>query len=411
MIVSHAPESVRLLFFSLFLLVHLPVQAQSVAAVNDELGVSTGETVIELNRDLLANDVWPEGDSVLVVVLDNPQHGTLTEGDAPGRWMYRPDSGFLGEDGFTYQFRTIPRHLLALDPASSSLTFDATVETALGTDSDSEVIPVKGALRADFGGEPQTAAEIHLVGLDVHNAGAHSLRFEYGPSGSFGSLRILVDSSQVALRAARVGPTVATSGPFRSFTQTGNVIEADVLARLEGTGLLASQVPTDPQSLVTETDMNLTGSVILGQDVVVLLFVDGAWSFDLSGTIVQLQIGGTLQARGPLRSSETSNEASVRLMVGAVADREGTPAGIRLRLDAYPMPFTDRLNLDVRSGGAEQLRVEVFDALGRRIAYVPMQAGQREMRRQLDASNWPAGLYVVRVTGGSFMEVRPLIKQ
>ena len=389
----------------------MPVRAQTVSAVDDELGVSTGETVIDLNRDLLANDTFPEGDSVSVLFLGLPQHGTLTPGSIPSEWVYRPDAGFLGEDGFTYQLRTVPRHVLTMDPASSSLTFDATVETALGTDSDSEVIPVKGRLPADFGGEPQTAAEIHIADLDVHNAGAHSLRFEYGPSGSFGSLRILVDSSQVALRTARVGPTVGTSGPFRSFTQTGNVIQADVLARLEGTGLLASQVPTDPQSLVTETDMDLSGSVILGQDVAVLLFVDGSWSFDLSGTIVQLHIQGTLQARGPRRSSETSGVASVRLNVGAVSDREQTSVASSLQLEAWPMPFADVLHLALVPHGRTPHEVEVFDALGRRVANLAVQAGEREMRWHLDASNWPAGLYLVRVTGGPRPAVRPLIKQ
>lgn len=411
MIVPHAPESVRSLLLLLFVLVTPHVRAQTVVAVDDILPVTTGETIIDLNRDLLANDTFPEGDSVSVLILGSPQHGTLTPGATPSEWVYQPDNGFLGEDGFTYQFQTVPRHLLVLDPASSSLTFDATVETALGTDSDSEVIPVKGVLTADFGGEPQTATEIHIVGLDVHNAGSHSLRFEYGPSGSFGSLRILVDSSRVALRTVGVGPTVATSGPFRSFTQTDNVIEADVLARLEGSGLLASQVPTDPQSLVTETGMDLTGSVILGQDATVLLYVDGSWRFDLSGTIVQLHLGGTLQARGPLRQSGMSGEASVQLLLGAGTDREAVPGSALPALEVYPQPFTGSVWIEMESDGRFALQLEVFDVLGRRVAHESMAAGQHEMKWRLDASNWSPGLYVVRVSGGPFSMVRPLIRQ
>lgn len=59
-------------------------------------------TGTELELDLKANDSDPDGDATSLLVLTAPAHGTLRPaGD--GRFVYKPDAGFTGDDRFTYR--------------------------------------------------------------------------------------------------------------------------------------------------------------------------------------------------------------------------------------------------------------------------------------------------------------------
>ena len=68
---------------------------------------------------------------------------------------------------------------------------------------------------------------------------------------------------------------------------------------------------------------------------------------------------------------------------------------------AYPNPTRATAQLDLELGEAEDdVRVEVYDVLGRRVAVLhdgPLAAG--EYRLTLDGTSLPAGVYVVRATG------------
>ncbi len=73
-----------------------------------------------------------------------------------------------------------------------------------------------------------------------------------------------------------------------------------------------------------------------------------------------------------------------------------------------PNPTTGTSSFDLAVGQAETVRVEAFDALGRRVAVLHdglLAAGQTR-RLSLDAAALPAGVYVVRVTGDSFTTSR-----
>lgn len=51
---------------------------------------------------VLANDRDPDGDPLTAILLAKPAHGWLSL-DADGSFVYFPDVGYTGEDGFTYQ--------------------------------------------------------------------------------------------------------------------------------------------------------------------------------------------------------------------------------------------------------------------------------------------------------------------
>jgi hypothetical protein len=70
---------------------------------------------------------------------------------------------------------------------------------------------------------------------------------------------------------------------------------------------------------------------------------------------------------------------------------------------AYPNPFRDRSTLALDVAAAQDVTVELFDVLGRRVATVhdgPLAVGQH--RVVIEAVGLPAGIYVVRAEGEAF---------
>jgi agmatine/peptidylarginine deiminase len=75
------------------------------------------------------------------------------------------------------------------------------------------------------------------------------------------------------------------------------------------------------------------------------------------------------------------------------------PSGFALG-EVYPNPFRGRAHLTLRVADAQAVSVEVFDALGRRVAVLhdgALEAGTHTL--VLDGSVLPAGVYVVRAVG------------
>ncbi len=85
-----------------------------------------------------------------------------------------------------------------------------------------------------------------------------------------------------------------------------------------------------------------------------------------------------------------SNVVAVRLPI------QGTPV-----LQIYPVPVQETLFVDVLAAQGENVAVEVYDALGKRILYKEMEAQQSGIQHfTLPASEWSSGLYLVRVRSG-----------
>ena len=65
----------------------------------DDEAVTTRDTPVSI--DVLGNDSDPDGDSLTVAGFTQPTNGSVT-GNADGTLRYTPDSGFAGNDSFTY---------------------------------------------------------------------------------------------------------------------------------------------------------------------------------------------------------------------------------------------------------------------------------------------------------------------
>jgi len=70
----------------------------------------------------------------------------------------------------------------------------------------------------------------------------------------------------------------------------------------------------------------------------------------------------------------------------------------QLRLSASPNPFVGQIDLAIATPAHQSVTIDVFDLLGRRVYSKEHVAGLGETTLHLDGSNWPRGLYLVRVT-------------
>ncbi|MEM8600530.1 MAG: T9SS type A sorting domain-containing protein [Bacteroidota bacterium] len=83
-------------------------------------------------------------------------------------------------------------------------------------------------------------------------------------------------------------------------------------------------------------------------------------------------------------------------------------AGTHTLSAAYPNPFADRATFSLAVAQEQPVEVAVFDALGRRVATLldgTLPADQSRVLA-LDAADLPSGLYLIRIQGTTFSEVR-----
>jgi outer membrane protein OmpA-like peptidoglycan-associated protein len=81
--------------------VRITVAAQAPVANPDRATTRRNQPV---TIDVLANDTDPAGDTLTLVAVANPAHGSVSF-SAAGRVTYTPRPGFAGNDGFTYRIR------------------------------------------------------------------------------------------------------------------------------------------------------------------------------------------------------------------------------------------------------------------------------------------------------------------
>ena len=76
----------------------------------------------------------------------------------------------------------------------------------------------------------------------------------------------------------------------------------------------------------------------------------------------------------------------------------------------YPNPFAGRTTIPFKLVGAQTVRLEVYDLLGRHVITLvdqPFASGSYEV--QFDASRLSSGVYFYRLSAGEFSAVRRLV--
>ncbi|MDX1947838.1 MAG: Ig-like domain-containing protein [Pirellulaceae bacterium] len=102
-------------------------------AGNDAYAIDSGYTLHMLPSGVLYNDSDPDNDPLIAVLVAGPAHGTLTLA-ADGSFYYTSDTGFVGEDTFTY---------LASDGTANSNVATVTIVVTEGPGGENQA-PVAG---------------------------------------------------------------------------------------------------------------------------------------------------------------------------------------------------------------------------------------------------------------------------
>ncbi len=292
-----------------------------------------------------------------------------------------------------------------------------------------------GALLSDTGtyADPSTALGSALRSDDVFFGGAYAeaangnSRVElYAPAtwsagSSIAHLGEVFNGTTSALMTYSIagGEVARAPGPvtcalFRDMTDSDFVDQTACAALPLPVELVAFEAQQDGRAVVltwtTATETNNAGF-----DVEVRTAADTAW-----GAVGFVAGAGTSLERRHYRyrlDAPAPGRYGFRLRQ---VDFDGTAAygpvvelaveiATRYELSAvYPNPFNPRAALTLTVAEAQDVRVEVLDALGRRRALLhegPLPAQTRHTFH-LDAGAWPSGVYLVRVTGRTFTATR-----
>ncbi len=142
----------------------------------------------------------------------------------------------------------------------------------------------------------------------------------------------------------------------------------------------------------------LTTIVVPGVDPAERAAVTGLGPFNIAaGATQSVQfafIGGTDLADLLANAAAAQNVS--------VAVEETTPEGTFVLSSAYPNPFSSRATIGFTLPTAQDVRVTVYDMLGRQVATLVdgvRQAGAQTV--EFDASSLPSGMYIYRLEAGS----------
>ncbi|MDT0687253.1 Ig-like domain-containing protein [Autumnicola psychrophila] len=78
-----------------------PPNTAPLANIDDEYSTNQDEALTIPAPGVLGNDTDPEGDELTAAIATQPENGTVTL-NSDGSFIYTPDSGYFGEDTFTY---------------------------------------------------------------------------------------------------------------------------------------------------------------------------------------------------------------------------------------------------------------------------------------------------------------------
>lgn len=238
---------------------------------------------------------------------------------------------------------------------------------------------------------PNSLSQPRSVAFSPDGARLVTALGENGPNGGMVSVWRVTDGARLLEIDVRNLPDVSTTNTLVQVSPNGAYVIAAVTEEFSPT----------PGTYRTTTRLRLydidTGTLVADYD---------------AGTVENIRIGGfsdlalspgqdyriAYSLRGSLAVIDT---APLRMASTPIVAGVPTPDAQAALRPTGPNPFRSETTLALDVAEAADVRAEVFDALGRRMAVLydgPAAPGQTVPLR-VDASRWPAGVYTVRVTG------------
>ena len=351
---------------------------------------------------------------------------------------------------------------LAALPNASEARFRVTLSDGTTTVAAETVSFLKQTPRADrvlalqVAGEGEGTVETRFVDLDALTGHAYRVEIDVAEDGDKTYSVVDVDEGATVLEGVPLSDGVAESPVFDGITLVVEDLE-EGRANPEATGWVAGDTDLGVtvsggtarvailtiDLLATETDYEITiADEVVGQstpiytfaatdvrftvtgddgqprpvafddddgdgqigdgDVLYLLEPDAdgelelAWKLEFAGGTEAPEAGDVFRLV-PVRSLGAGDVFTFEAVYSTAV--EASPEATAL--EAFPNPFADRLTVAYRLDAPAAVRLEVFDALGRRVALLADGPSAAEGRVQWEAGGVASGVYVVRLTTGA----------
>ena len=392
-----------------FVLAHAVfAQTTPPVAADDTFTTTRGNALTVDAPGVLVNDTDAEGDSLGALLLTGPANGTLTL-NRNGSFTYTPNAGFTGTDSFTYVAEEVKSDSFTVDQGQSGIRFEATLNTPLGDDTDSDSSSVTGRIAAYVTPKTTPFSEVHITAMDLALADSMSLSYRFGIFGG----GIDIDTVPDAVRVAVVEPGAPAPVTDSTFTQTGNQLGIPSTLTVNASGLIGNFIEDGPQQIDPVAESDLSGFIIRRDTVLQLslpLIFEG--TFDVAGNEVAMNVSGFVTGSAPVSAPLASNAATVSISVEVnTAAEDAAEVPVRFALEQnYPNPFNPITTIAYALPTPSAVSLTVFDVLGRKVATLaeaPRSAGRHTVR--FDASGLPGGVYVYRLQAGSFTAAKTLV--
>jgi hypothetical protein len=325
----------------------------AVPTANPDSASVQEDSILYQAVSILTNDV---GDgSALSAVLETPPAVGRLDLNADGTFSYVPPLDFNGTDSFTYRAAGgFGPQTFTVNQALSSATVNATLDTSVGSDSDSDTTAVSGTMLVNL--QPGVAPFSQIQVQDVDLTLADSLSLHFTLATFFGLEVAGVDANAapgaMVLTMEIPGPAVPVNGSG-NFDQIGNTIRMTGVANVDGTGLADGEFEEGDimfDSLVP--DVEFAGTIVESAGTMTLTIpvnFDGVFIIDAETTLT-LNVVATLVATAPAPTTpQSSAPTTVTINVTSVDDAPSTQP------DTFYVSENGTLNVAATQGETETL--------------------------------------------------------
>ena len=294
----------------------------------DTYTITEGHTLDIAAPGVLTNDTDPDGDTPRVIMFNNPQHGTLTNGASDGSFTYVPDDGYLGTDTFNYQISdgtgqpqyatgTITITVIANRPPvtatdtytiteNGTLTVPAPGVLTNDTDPDGGTLTVQGVINAQHGD------------VQVSSDGSFTYQPDSGYAGPDSFTYTVTDSIDTATATVNITVTAVNERPVAGIDYY--TVSRNQLLTVTAPGILANDTDADGDTLTVQGVVNApqNGEVRVSSDGSFTYQPDSGYAGPDSFTYNVTD--GQLTAQASVNITVIANDAPV---IDAVASTPG----------------------------------------------------------------------------------------
>lgn len=147
-------------------------------AVGDSATVLAGSILNISPSSLLSNDTDVDGPGLVVTLLSQPEHGTLTQ-NPDGTFSYRPEAGYSGTDQFSY---AVSDGTASSAPATVSLDVQIVAASGTGGRATTESSPSTASLESTTSGGDSTVSSTSSGTTASSTSGTGASAAAQGPS-------------------------------------------------------------------------------------------------------------------------------------------------------------------------------------------------------------------------------------